>query len=72
MAYVVGKKDFEECKSGCAYNGITDVLTNLLMKVQRDAVSENRNHNFRVSLRSWSGLGIWYSLGKRDGICDMV
>ena len=41
---------------------------NLLMKVQRDAVSENRSHNFRVSLRSWSGLGISYSLGKRDVI----
>ena len=38
------------CKSGCAYNGITDVLTNLLMKVQRDAVSENSGHNSRVSL----------------------
>ena len=57
---------------GCASNGITDVLTNLLMKVQRDAVSENRNDNFCVPVRSWSGLGISYSLGKRDGICGMV
>ena len=38
------------CESGCAYNGITDVLTNLLMKVQRDTVSENRDHNSYVSL----------------------
>ena len=56
----------------CVQNGITDVLTKLLMKVQRDAVNENRKHNFCVSLRSWSGLGIWYSLGKRDGVCGMV
>ena len=58
------------CKSGRAYNGITDVLTKLLMKVQCDA--ENRDHNSCVSLRPWSGLGISYSLGKRDGICGMV
>ena len=44
------KEKFEECKSGCASNGITDALTNLLMKVLRDAVSENRNHNFSVSV----------------------
>ena len=42
------EEKFEECKSGCASNGITDALTNLLMKVLRDAVSENRNHNFSV------------------------
>ena len=42
--------DIRSCKSGCAYNGINDVLTNLLMKVQRDAVSENRDHNSCVSL----------------------
>ena len=51
-SWPMGKKNFEECKSGCASNGITDVLTNLLMKVQRDAVSENKIHNFSVSLRS--------------------
>ena len=44
------RKTFEECKSECASNGIIDVLTNLLMKAQRDAVSEYRNHNFGVSL----------------------
>ena len=63
---------FRMCKSGCAYNGITDVLSSLFMKVQCDAVSENTNHNFCVSLRPWSRLGISYSLGKRDGICGMV
>ena len=36
--------------SGCAYNGITDVVTNLLMKVQNVAVSENSAHNSCVSL----------------------
>ena len=37
------------------------------MKVQRDTLSENRNPNFCVSLRPWSGVGISYSLGKRGG-----
>ena len=34
------------CESGCGSNGITDVSTNLLMKVQRDAMSESRNQHF--------------------------
>ena len=29
------------CESGCAYHGITDSVTNTLMKVQHVAVSEN-------------------------------
>ena len=44
------QEKFEECESGCAYNGITDVLSNMLMKVQRDTVSENSVHNPCVSL----------------------
>ena len=40
----------EECESGCAYNGIIDVVTNLLMKVQHFTVSENSVHNSCVSL----------------------
>ena len=43
-------KDFKETESGCAYNGITDVVTNLLMKVQHVTVSENSVHNSCVSL----------------------
>ena len=35
------EKIFEECESGCAYDGITDSVTNTLMKVQHVAVSEN-------------------------------
>ena len=38
-------------KSGCAYNGITDVLTNLLMKVQCDAVS-----GFGICVCIWNFL----------------
>ena len=30
-----------KCESGCAYHGITDSVTNTLMKVQHVAVSEN-------------------------------
>ena len=33
------------CESGCAYHGITDFVTNTLMKVQHVAVSENSVHN---------------------------
>ena len=44
------QEKFEECGSGCAYNGINDVWTNLLMKVQCDTVSENSGHNSCVSL----------------------
>ena len=58
------------CEYGCAYNGITDAVTNLLMKVQHVTVSENSDHNSCVSLTK-SGLGISYSLGKRDGICSI-
>ena len=32
-------------KSGCAYHGITVIVTKLLMKVQHVAVSENGVHN---------------------------
>ena len=45
---VVGKKNFEECESGCAYHGITGFVTNTLMKVQHVAVSENSVHNYCV------------------------
>ena len=45
----------KNCKSGCAYNGITDAVTNLLMKVQHVTVSENSDHNSCVSLtRVWT------------------
>ena len=33
------------CESGCAYHGITDFVTNTLMKVQHVAVSEKSVHN---------------------------
>ena len=36
------------CDSGCAYHGITDFVTNTLMKVQQVAVSENSVHNYCV------------------------
>ena len=39
-----------DCESGCAYNGINDGWTNLLMKVQCDTVSENSGHNSCVLL----------------------
>ena len=35
---------FWNCESGCAYNGITNFVTNLLMKVQHVTVSENSVH----------------------------
>ena len=62
------------CESGCAYNGITDVVTNLLMKVQHVSVYENSVHNFCVSLMvvwTWNFL-LSLSLGKCDGICSMA
>ena len=34
-----------KCESGCAYHGITVIVTNLLMKVQHVAVSENSVHS---------------------------
>ena len=57
------------CEAGCAYHGITDFVTNTLMKVQHVAVSENSVHNSCVLFTV-----IWtlrYSLGQRDGICSM-
>ena len=39
------QENFEECESGCAYHGITDFVTNMLMKVQHVAVSENSFHD---------------------------
>ena len=36
------------CESGCAYHGITDFVTNTLMKVQHVTVSENSVHNYCV------------------------
>ena len=33
---------FIKCESGCAYHGITDLVTNTLMKVQHVAVSEKQ------------------------------
>ena len=38
------------CESGCAYNGVTDAVTNLLMKMQHVTVCENSVHNSCVSL----------------------
>ena len=37
--------DTEEFESGCAYHGITVIVTNLLMKLQHVAVSENSVHS---------------------------
>ena len=39
------QEKFEECESGCAYHGITVIVTNLLMKVQHVALSENSVHS---------------------------
>ena len=41
---------YDSCESGCAYNGITDFVTDMLMKVQQVAVSENSDHDSCVSL----------------------
>ena len=44
------------CESGCAYHGITDFVTNTLMKVQHVAVSENSVHNscvLRTVIWTW-------------------
>ena len=60
------------CESGCAYNGITDFVTNMFMKVQHVAVSENSVHGSCVPFTviwTWNFL---HSLGKRDGICSMA
>ena len=42
--------DNQKCGSGFSYNGITDAVTDLLMKVQHVTVSENSDHNSCVSL----------------------
>ena len=60
------------CESGCAYHGTTDFVTNMLMKVQHVAVSENSDHDSCVPFTviwTWNFL---HSLGKRDGICSMA
>ena len=67
-----GKKKIEECESGCAYHGVTDFVTNMLMKVQHVAVSENSVHDSCVPFTviwTWNFL---HALGKRDGICSMA
>ena len=59
------------CESGCACHGITDFVTNMLMKVQLVAVSENSVHDSCVPFTviwTWNFL---HSLGKRDGIYSM-
>ena len=51
------QEKIEECESGCAYHGITDFVTNTLMKVQHVAVSENSVHNHcvpRTVIWTWS------------------
>ena len=57
------------CESGCAYHGITDFVTNTLMKVQHDAVSEN-SPQVLCTLYGDPDLEI-RTLGKLDGICGM-
>ena len=49
------------CESGCAYNGITDFVTNMLMKVQHVAVSENSVHDSCVPytvIWTWNSHGL--------------
>ena len=65
---------WQKCESGCAYHGITDIVTNLLMKVQHVAVSENSVHNscvpftviwtwnFVLSLSRQTGRNLQHSL----------
>ena len=44
-------------ESGCAYHGITVIVTNLLMKVQHVAVSENSVHgSFFTVIWTWNFL----------------
>ena len=45
---VIQDQSYGFCESGCAYHGITDFVTNTLMKVQHVAVSENGVHNYCV------------------------
>ena len=42
------------CESGFAYHGITDFVTNTLMKVQHVAVSENSVHNSCSTVVIWT------------------
>ena len=51
-----------KCESGCAYHGITDFVTNTLMKVQHVAVSENSVHNScvpRTVIWTWRFVFSW-------------
>ena len=53
---------FSFCESGCAYHGITDFVTNTLMKVQHVAVSENSVHNSfvpRTVIWTWRFVLSW-------------
>ena len=59
------QEKFEECESGCAYNGITDFVTNLLMKVQHVTVSENNVHNSCVLLTVVWTLNFVLSLSRQ-------
>ena len=55
-----------------SYTDITDFVTNMLMKVQHVAVSENSVHDF---CEPFTVIWTWnfvLSLGKRDGICSMA
>ena len=61
----------EECESGCAYHGITDFVTNMLMKVQNVAVSENSVHDSCVPCMVMWTWNFLHFLGKRDGIYSM-
>ena len=66
------QENFEQCESGCAYNGITDAVTNLLMKVQHVAVSENSVYDSCVPCAVIWTWKLLHSLGKRDGICSVA
>ena len=50
MLCIFWQSNIHSCESGCAYNGITDAVTNLLIKVQHITVSEKRDLNSCVSL----------------------
>ena len=66
------QEKFEECECGCAYNGITDFVTNLLKQVQHVIVSENSVHNSCVLLtvvRTWNSV---LPHGNRDGTCSIA
>ena len=69
---VLTRQEKKFCESGCAYNGITDFVTNMLMKVQHVAVSENSVHNSCVLLTVFWTWNFVLSLLKRDGICSIA